>query len=172
MRILVTGGTGSLGSALIRRLLTRPAVDWIGCYSRDELKQAELTEALGTPREFRALLGDVRDETRLLQALDGIDVVVHAAALKRIDVAAYNPFEAVQTNVIGTWNVLQAAMDTAVRQVVTISSDKAVHSCTLYGNTKAVAEALTIQANSYTSMMTRYCAARWGNVASSAAIYT
>ena len=166
--VAILGGTGSLGCALTAYLLSQYPDIKIRVYSRGEHRQAALHAQFPTERRLSFLIGDVRDYQRLQLALRGCDLVVHAAALKRIDTAEYNPYEAVATNVTGTWNVLQAALDMGVRQVVTISSDKACRAETLYGATKQVSERLTVQANHYAGNGPRYCTIRYGNVASSA----
>ena len=166
--VALLGGTGSLGWALAAYLLQQYSHIKIRIYSRGEHRQAEMHSYFADERRLSFLIGDVRDSERLQLALRHCDLVIHTAALKRVDTAEYNPYEAVATNVIGTWNVLKAALDMGVRQVVTISSDKAVKSQTLYGNTKAVAESLTIQCNHYAGEGTRYSVVRYGNVAASA----
>ncbi|MDZ4288777.1 MAG: SDR family NAD(P)-dependent oxidoreductase, partial [Prosthecobacter sp.] len=122
--ILVTGGTGSFGHKCIERLLKNPEVKRVVVYSRDELKQYEMAQRFTDPR-IRFFIGDVRDRDRLLHALTGIDTVIHAAALKQVPTAEYNPFECIKTNVLGAENVIQACMDAKVRNVVALSTDKA-----------------------------------------------
>lgn len=163
MRILITGGTGSLGRALLRHYRADPRVTWLGVYSRDEVKQARLRAEWP---EVERLLGDVRDARRLEQAMGAHpDLVIHAAALKRVESVAANPWEAVSVNVLGTQAVLEAAIRADVPRVVLISSDKAVEPWNLYGVTKAAAEHLTIQANRYAALgRTRACVVRYGNV--------
>ena len=166
--VAITGGTGSFGHALTAHLLaTYPGVR-IRVISRGEHRQAAMQAHFPQEKRLSFLIGDVRDFQRMQLAFQGVDLVCHSAALKRIEVAEYNPYEAVATNIMGTWNVLQAARDVGVRQVVTISSDKACRSETLYGSTKNISERLTIQGNHYGGNTTRYCAVRYGNVASSA----
>ena len=165
--VAITGGTGSFGHAMTAHLLATYPYVRIRVISRGEHRQAAMQAYFPQEKRLSFLIGDVRDFQRMQLAFQGVDLVCHSAALKRIEVAEYNPYEAVMTNVIGTWNVLQAAIDTGVHQVITISSDKAVKSQTLYGNTKAVAEALTTQSNHYAGVATRYATVRWGNVASS-----
>ena len=166
--VALLGGTGSLGWALTTYLLQHYPHIKIRIYSRSEHRQAAMHAHFAGERRLSFLIGDVRDYQRLQLALHACDLVIHTAALKRIDTAEYNPYEAVATNVTGTWNVLKAVLDMGVRHVVTISSDKAVKSQTLYGNTKAVAESLTIQSNHYAGDSTRYSVIRYGNVALSA----
>ena len=135
--VLITGGTGTFGRAFVREALRHDPRKLI-VLSRDELKQSEMQRDFPDPR-LRFFLGDVRDRDRLYRAFDGVDVVIHAAALKQVPACEYNPWEAVQTNVHGAQNVIEAALDRGVRQVIAISSDKAVQPVNLYGATKAVA---------------------------------
>ena len=127
--ILVTGGTGSFGNAFIRRLLQSDEFERIVVFSRDELKQQQMRVALNDNPRLRWFIGDVRDVERLHQAFDGVDVVIHAAALKQIDTAEYNPGETVLTNITGAMNIITAAVEQGVKKVVALSSDKA---CLLY----------------------------------------
>lgn len=164
--ILISGGTGSLGHALVSHFLTTD-IQRIAVLSRDELKQSVMAERFPDPR-MRFFLGDVRDPDRLEQAFQGIDAVVNAAALKRVDRVAYDPSEVLKTNVIGTENVIQAAVRAGVRKVLLISSDKAVEPQNIYGATKMCAEWLTVTANSYSYPQgTRCSAVRYGNVVGS-----
>lgn len=167
MRLLVTGGTGSFGRALAQALLAdEPRLERLIVYSRDEVKQAEMRETIGADPRLRFLLGDVRDRRRLELAMHGIDVVVNAAALKRVDACAYSPSEALDTNVGGTRNVLEAALSAGVGRVLVLSSDKASEvSGNLYGATKALAEALSVAWNavSYPRGLKVACL-RYGNV--------
>ena len=148
--ILITGGTGSFGKAFISETLKRfPDIQRLVIYSRDELKQWELQQ-LYAEKEFpqlRFFLGDVRDRNRLTRALQGIDIVVHAAALKQVPAAEYNPMEFVNTNVLGAENLVQACLDTNVRRVVALSTDKAAAPINLYGATKLCSDKLFIAAN-------------------------
>ncbi|KKL71981.1 hypothetical protein LCGC14_2089470, partial [marine sediment metagenome] len=166
MNILITGGTGSFGRAFVRDALENNRADRIVVYSRDEWKQAEMAEEFPSfGGKMRYFLGDVRDRDRLKRAMADIDFVVHAAALKRVDAVAYNPSEVVKTNVIGTMNVIDAALDEGVRKVILISSDKAVNPTNIYGASKFMAEQYSIHANSYHGK--RDCVisvVRWGNV--------
>jgi UDP-N-acetylglucosamine 4,6-dehydratase len=166
--ILVTGGTGSLGRALIHRLLTDNLADRVVSLSRDEVKAGDLANAYpGDPR-LRVFLGDVRERERLEKALSGVEVVVHAAALKRVQQSVYSPAELIKTNVIGTMNVVDAATECGVGKVVFVSSDKSVEATNLYGSTKHTAETYAIQANSYAYPQgTRIAAVRYGNVLAS-----
>jgi UDP-N-acetylglucosamine 4,6-dehydratase len=160
---LVTGGTGSFGRAFVGRLLSGGA-SRIVVYSRDELKQAEMAQMFGDER-LRFFIGSVTDRQRLDTALRGVDYVVHAAAMKRVEVCEQNPSEAVQTNVIGTGVVAHAVVQAGVKRAVFLSTDKAVHPNTLYGTTKLAAERLWTRANVYAAgTATRLAATRYGNV--------
>src|SRR5204862_798793 len=148
--VLVTGGTGSFGTRLIETLLERENPKSIRVFSRDELKQSDQRRRLSAHEDrMRYLIGDIRDLPRLTRAMRGVDVVVHAAALKQVPACEYNPFEAVQTNVVGGANVIDAAIDCGVQKVLAISTDKAVNPVNLYGATKLCAEKLFVQGNSY-----------------------
>lgn len=162
--ILVTGGTGSFGSTFIRRLLAEHDPKAVRVYSRDELKQYELGRELDDDR-VRYMLGDVRSLERLTQATRGVDVIIHAAALKQVPICEYNPFEAVQTNVIGAENVVSAAIANSVPRTLALSSDKAVNPVNLYGATKLCAEKIVSQGNAYASdSPARFATVRYGNV--------
>lgn len=171
--VLITGGTGSFGRAMVRRLLEGLTTDAqesprVIVYSRDELKQANMRAEFGDNKHLRFFLGDVRDLQRLRRALDGVDVVIHAAALKRIEVGAYNPAEMVKTNVIGTMNVIEAAQDKTVTKAILLSSDKAYQPVSAYGCSKAMAEALFLAANNTRGQYgPAYAVVRYGNVAGS-----
>src|SRR3972149_6441510 len=147
--VLVTGGTGSFGRKFVEVMLRdyRPAKLII--FSRDELKQHEMRAAGFADASLRYFIGDVRDEARLRRAMQAIDVVVHAAALKQVPACEYNPFEAIQTNIMGAHNVVEAALDTGVQRVMALSTDKAVNPVNLYGATKLAAEKLIVQSNAY-----------------------
>ena len=161
--ILITGGTGSLGRALIRHYLTMP-VSRIAVLSRDEWKQSMLAKELPDER-IRWFLGDVRDPERLEMAFHSIDTVLHTAALKRIDRIAYDPAEVIKTNVIGTQNVIHAAIQAGVKKVVVVSSDKAVQPTNIYGASKMCAEWLAVVSNVYSYPRgTRVADVRYGNV--------
>ena len=168
--ILVTGGTGTFGTAFCRRLLgTHPTPEKVIVLSRGWIAQQELRRNLGDPTCMRWFVGDVRDLARLRRAFNGVDYVIHAAALKDIVSAQYNPREAFLTNTYGTQNVIDAALDCGVEKVVFISSDKAVGASSCYGKTKALAEELIVQGNAYAGRgPTRFCAVRYGNVIGSA----
>lgn len=166
--VLVTGGTGSFGRCFVDALLELTEVSRVIVFSRDELKQHEMQERYGNVPRLRFFLGDVRDKERLLRALDGVDVVVHAAALKQIPAAEYNPFEFVKTNVLGAQNLIDAAIDRGVRKVLALSTDKASSPVNLYGATKLVSDRLFVAGNAYSGAKpTRFSVVRYGNVAAS-----
>jgi UDP-N-acetylglucosamine 4,6-dehydratase/5-epimerase len=166
--ILVTGGTGSFGKRLIRTVLDTTDARKVVIYSRDELKQYEMQQQFGGDLRLRFFLGDVRDADRLRRAFDGIHVVVHAAALKQVPAAEYNPFEAVKTNIQGAQNVIDAAIDRGVERVVALSTDKASSPINLYGATKLVSDKLFVQGNSYAGgKPIRFSVVRYGNVVGS-----
>ena len=163
-RLLITGGTGSLGQALCHTILEHYPVSRIAILSRDELKQAQMAERFQDPR-LRFFLGDVRDESRLSEAFDDTDAVIHAAALKRVDAIAYNPDEAVKTNVLGTKHVITAARHAGVKHVLLVSTDKSVHPANFYGATKMLAEQIAINSNVITYPQgLSVSAVRYGNV--------
>lgn len=167
--VLLTGGTGSFGRKFSEVLLRDHQPRVLRIFSRDELKQTEMRAlSWGSDPRLRYLIGDVRDEARLHRALDGINVVVHAAALKQVPSCEYNPFEAVRTNIHGAENVVNAALDHNVAQVIGISTDKAVNPVNLYGATKLCAEKLFVHGNSYAGERgTRCSVVRYGNVVGS-----
>lgn len=163
--VLITGGTGSLGKALIRELLDHHDVRRLVVFSRDELKQLEVRTMFDNDPRLRWFIGDVRDRQRLDRAFHGVDYVVHAAALKQVDTAEYNPFEYVRTNVGGSQNVIDAAIDAGVKKVVALSTDKASSPVNIYGATKLCADRLFISGNHYAAAYdTRFCVVRYGNV--------
>lgn len=165
--ILVTGGTGSFGKAFVRHILSKENPKKVIVFSRDELKQYEMAQEFTDPR-IRFFLGDVRDLNRLNRAFAGVDYVVHAAALKQVPAAEYNPLEFIKTNVYGSQNVIDAALDAHVRGVIALSTDKAVNPANLYGATKLCAEKLFIAANSYSrNSFPKFSVVRYGNVAGS-----
>ena len=167
MKYLITGGTGSFGQAMAKRLLSDPKTETVRIFSRGELRQSQMADSLKDDR-LRFLIGDVRDRRRLLRAVHGIDVILHAAALKRIEVGEYNPGEAVQTNVIGSQNVIECAVEAGVSKCLLISSDKGVDPSSTYGATKMLAERLFAQAPyTYGDPETNFLIARYGNVAGS-----
>jgi len=162
--VLVTGGTGSFGNKFVELMLARYRPRRLCIFSRDELKQSEMMARFDDP-SLRFFLGDVRDRARLERAMHGVDVVVHAAALKQIPACEYNPFEAIQTNVLGAKNVVDAAIDAGVKRVIALSTDKACQPLNLYGATKLCAEKLFVQGNVYGHPRgTALAVVRYGNV--------
>ena len=165
--VLVTGGTGSFGRMFTKTILGRYRPKRLIIFSRDELKQSEMARDLSDSC-LRYFIGDVRDIDRLRRALQGVDVVVHAAAMKQVPACEYNPFEAVKTNVMGAANVIEASIDAGVENVVALSTDKAANPINLYGATKLCAEKLFVQGNSYSgSGGTSFSCVRYGNVVGS-----
>ncbi len=163
--ILITGGTGSFGKAFIQELLDNDDPRRIVIFSRDELKQYECRQRFNDDPRLRWFLGDIRDLHRLNRAMHGIDYVVHAAALKQVDTAEYNPYEFVKTNIIGSQNVIEACIDAGVKRVVALSTDKASSPINLYGATKLTADKLFITGNHYAAAYpTRFSVVRYGNV--------
>lgn len=163
--ILITGGTGSLGKALIKYLLSNTKARRIAIYSRDELKQHNLRNEIGEDARLRWFIGDIRDLDRLKRALHGVDLVIHAAALKQVDTGEYNPMEFIKTNVLGSQNVIDASIEAGVKRVVALSTDKASSPINLYGATKLTADKLFVAANNYSfSYGTTFCVVRYGNV--------
>jgi len=166
--VLITGGTGSFGKAFLDRVLNAGGPDRVVVFSRDELKQYEMRSTWGGDPRVRFFLGDIRDLERLTMAMRGIDYVVHAAALKQVDTAEYNPMEFVKTNVLGSENVIQAAIANQVKKVVSLSTDKASSPVNLYGATKLTADKLFISSNHYVEAGgTRLAVVRYGNVMAS-----
>jgi UDP-N-acetylglucosamine 4,6-dehydratase len=166
--ILVTGGTGSFGTRLVERLLADHAPRAVRVFSRDELKQSELQRRLWGDKRVRYLIGDVRDPERLVRATRGVDVIIHAAALKQVPVCEYNPFEAVQTNILGAENVVAAAIENDVPLTMALSTDKAVNPVNLYGATKLCQEKIITQGNAYAAdSIARFACVRYGNVVGS-----
>jgi UDP-N-acetylglucosamine 4,6-dehydratase len=165
--ILLTGGTGSFGNAFLERVTTTWPSAITRVYSRDELKQSELRTKFGD-RQVRYLIGDVRDRARLTRAVQGADIVIHAAAMKQVEACEYNPFEAVRTNVLGAQHIVDACIDAGVPRVVALSTDKAVNPVNLYGATKLCQEKIVVQGNAYAAQRdTRFAAVRYGNVVGS-----
>lgn len=166
--ILVTGGTGSFGQEFVRTVFRKyPGVKRVVIYSRDELKQFDMSQQYPESEypQIRFFIGDVRDESRLSRAMEGIDIVVHAAALKQVPACEYNPFEAIKTNVLGAQNVIEAAMDRGVKRVVALSTDKAASPSNLYGATKLCSDKLFISANNYRgNRQIKLSVVRYGNV--------
>lgn len=166
--ILITGGTGSFGKAFVKRVLDQyPNVKRLVIFSRDELKQFEMSQ-LFSEKDYPAIryfIGDIRDEARLRRALEGIDIVVHAAALKQVPAAEYNPFECIKTNVLGAQNLIEACLDSGVKRVVALSTDKAAAPINLYGATKLCSDKLFIAANNIKGHRDlRFSVVRYGNV--------
>ena len=165
--ILVTGGTGSFGRRFAAHVLAHHNPRKLIIFSRDELKQHEMRQEFPDSPEspIRYFLGDVRDRERLYRAFTGVDIIIHAAALKQVPACEYNPFEAVQTNILGAKNVIDAAIDSGVSKVLAISTDKAVNPVNLYGATKLCAEKIFVQANSYAARGgCQFSCSRYGNV--------
>jgi UDP-N-acetylglucosamine 4,6-dehydratase len=163
--VLITGGTGSLGKALINFLMENTKVRRIAVYSRDELKQHNLRNEIGEDERLRWFIGDIRDLERLKRALHGVDFVIHAAALKQVDTGEYNPMEFIKTNVLGSQNVIDAAIEAGVKRVVALSTDKASSPINLYGATKLTSDKLFVAANNYSfSYGTTFSVVRYGNV--------
>ncbi|MFC5405010.1 UDP-N-acetylglucosamine 4,6-dehydratase (inverting) [Cohnella soli] len=164
--VLVTGGTGSFGKKFVRKMLELD-VKKVIVLSRDELKQYEMSQEFTDPR-MRFFIGDVRDSERLNRAFDGVDIVVHTAALKHVTACEYNPFEAVRTNILGAQNVIDAAINRGVKRVIALSTDKAANPINLYGATKLASDKLFVAANSYVGdCPTRFAVVRYGNVVGS-----
>ncbi len=165
--VLITGGTGSFGSAMVRRLLTEFSPRKVIVFSRDEQKHFVMQSQMSDPR-VRFFVGDVRDRNRLHRAFDGVNIVFHAAAMKHVPLAEYNPIEAIRTNITGAENVIDAALDRGVEKVVALSTDKAVNPVNLYGATKLCMEKLFVAANSYRGAQgTSFVLVRYGNVVGS-----
>ena len=166
--VLVTGGTGSFGRKFIEVMLKEYHPPRLIVYSRDELKQHEMRMSGFAEPNLRYFIGDVRDLPRLRRAFNGVDIVVHAAALKQVPACEYNPMEAIKTNILGSSNVIDAALDAGVKKVLALSTDKAVNPINLYGATKLAAEKLIVQSNAYAGgMTTRFSCVRYGNVVGS-----
>lgn len=164
--ILITGGTGSFGKMFVARIL-KLDVKKVIVFSRDELKQYEMTQEF-TDHRLRFFIGDVRDKDRLYRAFDGVDIVIHAAAMKHVEACEYNPFEAVKTNINGAQNIIEAAIDRGVNRVIALSTDKACSPINLYGATKLASDKLFVAANSYVGEKdTKFAVVRYGNVVGS-----
>lgn len=165
--ILITGGTGSFGRQFTRTILERANPRRIVVFSRDELKQFEMAQTFNDPR-MRYFIGDVRDGERLRQAMEGVDIVIHAAALKQVPAAEYNPMECIKTNIYGAENVIRAALDNEVDRVISLSTDKAANPINLYGATKLASDKLFVAANNMVGIRrTRFAVTRYGNVVGS-----
>ncbi|HOS52983.1 MAG TPA: UDP-N-acetylglucosamine 4,6-dehydratase (inverting) [Anaerolineaceae bacterium] len=166
--VLVTGGTGSFGKKFIDIMLKEYHPRRLVVFSRDELKQFEMQAAGFSHPSLRYFIGDIRDLQRCRRAFEGVDLVVHAAALKQVPACEYNPMEAIKTNILGSSNVIDAAIDAGVSRVVALSTDKAVNPINLYGATKLAAEKLFVQSNAYAgARKTRFACVRYGNVVGS-----
>jgi UDP-N-acetylglucosamine 4,6-dehydratase len=165
--ILITGGTGSFGKQYVRTLLKQYRPRRVVIFSRDELKQYEMQQTFGGP-EMRYFIGDVRDRQRLVQAMRGVDIVIHAAALKQVPAAEYNPMECIKTNIHGAENVIAAAIENGVEKVIALSTDKAANPINLYGATKLASDKLFVAANNMVGKDgTKFAAVRYGNVVGS-----
>ena len=166
--VLVTGGTGSFGKRFVELVLAKyPEIKKIVVYSRDELKQFDMAQCYPLKRypQMRYFIGDVRDRDRLMKAMEGVNVVIHAAAMKQVPAAEYNPFEAVKTNVLGAQNVIDAALASGVNKVIALSTDKAAAPINLYGATKLVSDKLFVTANNYRGDRDiKFAVVRYGNV--------
>ncbi len=163
--ILITGGTGSFGHKFIEMTLEKYSPKKIVIFSRDEMKQWEMESKYKNDLRLRFFIGDVRDKERLMRAMDGIDYVVHAAALKIVPTAEYNPFEYIKTNINGAMNLIDAAIDRKIKKVVALSTDKACNPINLYGATKLCSDKLFISGNAYTGVhQTKFSVVRYGNV--------
>lgn len=167
LSVLITGGTGSFGKKFIEIALAKYQPRRLVVFSRDELKQLEMrqhfSDGAGSP--LRYFIGDVRDKDRLKRAMEGVDIVIHAAALKQVPSCEYNPFEAVKTNIHGAQNIIDAAIDVGIKKVIALSTDKAVNPVNLYGATKLCAEKIFIQGNAYSAQKgTKFSCVRYGNV--------
>ncbi|NLK12949.1 MAG: UDP-N-acetylglucosamine 4,6-dehydratase (inverting), partial [Candidatus Phytoplasma sp.] len=169
--ILITGGTGSFGKKFLEMIFSRYTPNKVIIYSRDEFKQSVMKSEYVNKIDMtkvRFFIGDVRDRDRLYRAFDGVDYVIHAAAMKQVPTCEYNPFEAIKTNINGAQNVIDAAIDRGVKKVVALSTDKAVNPINLYGGTKLVSDKLFIAANAYSGADgTKFSIVRYGNVAGS-----
>jgi FlaA1/EpsC-like NDP-sugar epimerase len=163
--ILVTGGTGSIGEELVKQILELKPKQ-LRILSRDENKQYHLLEKLNYPKNIRLLIGDIRDKERLFHATENVDIIFHAAALKHVPLCEYNPFEAVKTNIIGTQNIIEAALQNKIKKVVAISTDKAANPVNIMGTSKLMMEKILINANYYIgNRETSFSCVRFGNVA-------
>ena len=163
--ILITGGTGSFGKAFLKQVLETRNPERVVIFSRDELKQYDMRQIWGDDPRVRFFIGDIRDRDRLRMAMQGVDYVVHAAALKQVDTAEYNPMEYVKTNILGSENVIQSSLEAGVKKVVALSTDKASSPVNLYGATKLTADKLFISSNHYAMAGgTRFSVVRYGNV--------
>jgi UDP-N-acetylglucosamine 4,6-dehydratase/5-epimerase len=166
--VLISGGTGSFGKKFVAKVLEDPSVKKVIVFSRDELKQFEMQQVYPNEPRIRFFIGDVRDPERLHRAFDGVDYVVHAAALKQVLAAEYNPFEAIKTNIMGAEHIINAAIDQGVHRVIALSTDKASSPTNLYGATKLVSDKLFVAGNAYSGVKdTKFAVVRYGNVVGS-----
>ncbi|MFA5097240.1 MAG: UDP-N-acetylglucosamine 4,6-dehydratase (inverting) [Candidatus Margulisiibacteriota bacterium] len=166
--VLITGGTGSFGKKFCKIVLDEIKPAKLIVYSRDELKQFEMQQQFSEYKNIRYFIGDVRDKERLLRALNGVDYIVHAAALKQVPAMEYNPSEAIKTNIQGAMNVIDAALDRGIKKVIALSTDKACNPINLYGATKLCSDKLFVAANSYSGNHgARFAVVRYGNVVGS-----
>ncbi|MBA3696228.1 MAG: UDP-N-acetylglucosamine 4,6-dehydratase (inverting) [Methylotenera sp.] len=162
--VLITGGTGSFGKRFVKTVLEQHDAKRLVVFSRDELKQFEMQQYINSPK-LRYFLGDVRDKERLYRALDGVDIVIHAAAMKQVPAAEYNPMEAIKTNIIGAENVVNVCIDQGVERVIALSTDKAANPLNLYGATKLCSDKLFVAGNALSGRhRTRFSVVRYGNV--------
>jgi UDP-N-acetylglucosamine 4,6-dehydratase len=162
--VLITGGTGSFGTAMVKKLLLMNEVSKVVVFSRDELKQFEMQEKISS-NKLRFFLGDIRDYQRLIRATDGIDVVIHAAAMKQIPASEYNPMEAIKTNVLGAENVVNVAIENGIERVIALSTDKAANPANLYGATKLCSDKLMVAGNALSGKRRiKFSVVRYGNV--------
>jgi len=166
--VLITGGTGSFGQKFVDLVSRNYSPKRLIVFSRDELKQFEMQQKFSDRSNLRYFLGDVRDKDRLNRAFKGVDIIIHAAALKQIPAAEYNPFEVIKTNVLGAQNVIEAAIDCGVKKIIALSTDKAANPINLYGATKLCSDKLFVAANSYSGFQdTNFSVVRYGNVVGS-----
>ena len=165
--ILITGGTGSFGKSFVKKILKKyPKIRRLVIFSRDELKQHEMASEISEKKYpcIRYFIGDVRDQSRLYRAFENIDIVIHAAALKQVPAAEYNPMEFVKTNIIGAQNIIEAAIEKKIKKVIALSTDKASAPINLYGATKLCSDKLFVAANNYSGLNTSFSIVRYGNV--------
>ena len=165
--VLITGGTGSFGKRYVRTLLDNYDIKRLVIYSRDELKQFEMQQEIGNTEIMRFFIGDVRDRERIKEAMRGIDIVIHAAALKQVPASEYNPMECIKTNIHGAENVINAALANNVNKVIALSTDKAANPINLYGATKLASDKLFVAANNMSGGRTKFSVVRYGNVVGS-----
>lgn len=162
--VLITGGTGSFGKNFAKYLLDNAPLKKLIIFSRDEFKQMQFADEIGNDKRVRFFIGDIRDRDRLARAFEGVDIVVHAAALKQVPTLEFNPFEAVKTNINGSQNIIEEAINNNIEKVLLISTDKAAEPANLYGATKLCAEKLFVAGNVYSAGRTKFSAVRYGNV--------